>query len=392
MGEPIQSETLKTEPVKIAPVKTALHDLHVELGGRVVDFAGYALPVQFAGIVAEHNHTRTSASLFDVSHMGQLTVTGPNFETTVAALETLIPADLASLKPGEMRYSVLLNDGGTIEDDLIVTRPAIGQADDGVINIVINAGRKTHDLAVFQKQLGAQLQFVLADNLALLALQGPKAATALARLCDAPHKLSFMQSAPATIAGVSTIVSRCGYTGEDGFEISVLNEHAEHIARLLLSEDEVLPAGLGARDSLRLESGLCLYGHDMDDTIDPISAGLLFSIGKQRRETGGFAGFEHVRAIREEGPTLKRVGLSFEGRMPVREGAEIVDENDAVIGSVTSGTFSPTLQHPISMAYVPRKLSKIGTQVTARVRGKPTIGVVTKMPFVPQTYKREPGL
>lgn len=375
-----------------APQATALHNLHVELGGRVVDFAGYALPVQFKGIVAEHAHTRTAASLFDVSHMGQLTVKGENFQSTAAALETLIPGDLQGLKPGEMRYSVLLNDRGTIEDDLIVTRPAPDQADDGVIYIVINAARKHHDLSILENQLGGQLSFTLADNLSLLALQGPKAATALANLCDAPHKIAFMQSISTQIAGVPVVVSRSGYTGEDGFEISVDNEHAEKIARLLLDQPDVLPAGLGARDSLRLESGLCLYGHDMDDTIDPITANLLFAIGKQRRETGGFAGFDQISAIRAEGPTLKRSGIVFDGRMPVREGAEIIDQDDVVIGRVTSGTFSPTLQKPIAMAYIPRNLAKDGQQVTARVRGKPVVGTVSKMPFVPQTYKREPGL
>lgn len=380
------------QPSQPTLIKTALHDYHVELGGRVVDFAGYALPVQFAGIVAEHTHTRIAASLFDVSHMGQLAVIGPDFATTAAALQKRIPADLESLQHGEMRYSVLLNDKGTIEDDLIVTRPTRGQADDGVIFVVLNAARKFHDLKIFEDSLGNEVKCILSNERSLLALQGPKAASVLSRFCDAPHKLGFMQSAPANIEGVCVVVSRCGYTGEDGFEISVLDEFAERVAFRLLAEQEVLPAGLGARDSLRLEAGLCLYGQDIDDGIDPVSAGLLFAIGKNRRANGGFAGFEHVRDVLENEPKFKRVGLSFEGRMPVRKGAQIVDELGAVIGRVTSGTFSPTLEHPIAMAYVPPHLSSIGTRVTANVRGKSIIGTVTKVPFVPHNYKREPGI
>ncbi|MCF6303635.1 MAG: glycine cleavage system aminomethyltransferase GcvT, partial [Devosiaceae bacterium] len=271
-----------------SPQKTALFDLHVAQGGRMVDFAGYELPVQFSGIVAEHEHTRTQASLFDVSHMGQITVSGDDDLTTLSALEAIFPGNLKNLKPGGMRYTVLLNENGGIEDDLIVTRPADGQAAKGTIFIVVNAARKHHDLAVMQLELGGQLSFELHEEKSLLALQGPMAATVLSNLCDAPLKLSFMQSMPANIKGIACQVSRCGYTGEDGFELSVASGTAAKLAQVLYEDERVKPAGLGARDSLRLEAGLCLYGHDMNDEIDPVSANILFAIGKQRRTDGGF--------------------------------------------------------------------------------------------------------
>ena len=374
------------------PIPTALHDLHVSQGGRMVDFAGYDLPVQFAGIVKEHLHTRESASLFDVSHMGQVTITGPDHATTIDALERVFPGNLKNLKPGGMRYTVLLNENGGIEDDLIVTRPAIGQAPDGTMFLVVNAARKTHDVALIQQALGAGFEVVLHQNKALLALQGPLAATVLAAHSDAPDKLAFMNSTPAEIAGIDCQISRCGYTGEDGFEISVSNEKAQELARLIYGDARVAPAGLGARDSLRLEAGLCLYGHDMNDTIDPVSANIIFAIGKKRRTEGGFIGDKAVLKVIADGPDMRRIGVEFSGRMPVREGAKIVDDAGNEIGHVTSGTFSPCLQKPIALAYVPTALSKTGTPIIATVRGKQVAGQVCDMPFVTQNYARKPGL
>lgn len=370
-------------------LKTALYDVHLKQGGRMVGFGGYALPVQYAGIVAEHLHTRQNASLFDVSHMGQITVTGADDLATATALETIMPADLLGLAPGQMRYTVLLNASGGIEDDLIVTRPA--EAPDGTFFIVVNAAMKNQDFALMQKALGHELQFELHEDRALIALQGPKAAIALGRHSDIADQLTFMQAAPCLVGDIACQVSRSGYTGEDGFEISVDNTHAVRLAELLLSEPEVAPAGLGARDSLRLEAGLCLYGHDMNDEIDPVAAGLKFAIGKRRRTGGGFVGAEQVIAALNNGTEKTRVGIRFDGRQPVREGAEIVDADGQMIGHITSGTFSPTLEAPIAMGYVPSALATPGTAITALVRGKSIAGITTKMPFVPTRYFRKPS-
>lgn len=368
-------------------LNTPLYDTHVQWGGRMVGFAGYAMPVQYKGVIAEHEQTRTAASLFDVSHMGQVIVTGSDHETTARALETLMPGDLVGLNPGEMRYTLLLNDEGGIEDDLIVTRPA-EDGTDGVLMIVFNAGRKDHDVAILRDKLDSSIKIETFWDKALMALQGPKAADVLARYCDLPSKLSFMNAAATTIEGMDVYVSRSGYTGEDGFELSVSTDDAVKLAELLVSNDEVEPAGLGARDSLRLEAGLCLYGHDMDDKRDPISAGLIFAIGKGRRVEGGFAGASVVQKIIKDGASEKRVGVKFEGRLPVREGAEIVDENGAKIGVVTSGTFGPTIGAPVAFAYVPADKAALGTELTAMVRGKPVKGVVEKLPFTPANYVR----
>ncbi|WP_116653376.1 glycine cleavage system aminomethyltransferase GcvT [Pelagibacterium sediminicola] len=370
-------------------LKTALYDRHVAAGGRMVEFGGYALPVQYAGIVAEHNHTRQAASLFDVSHMGQMVVTGPDHETTIAALEALTPGDLASLAPGQMRYTVLLNAKGGIEDDLMVTRPAAGEAPDGVIFMVVNAARKHHDLALMQKALPEGVSVTLRDDVSLLALQGPAAAEVLGGHTDVADRLAFMETLPATIGSIPASVSRSGYTGEDGFEISVANEDAPALFDLLMANPLVKPAGLGARDSLRLEAGLCLYGHDMDDTIDPVSANLLFAIGKRRRAQGGFIGDEAVMARLAQGVAERRVGLRFEGRQPVREGAELIDENGAVIGRVTSGTFAPTVEASIALGYLPADLAAMDTPITAMVRGRPVAGAVVATPFVPHRYVRK---
>lgn len=373
-----QTENLQTTP---------LNDTHIGWGGRMVGFAGYSMPVQYKGVIAEHEQTRSSASLFDVSHMGQVIVTGPDHETTAQALESLMPGDLVGLNPGEMRYTLLLNEQGGIEDDLIVTRPS-EEGTDGVLMVVFNAGRKDHDVAILREKLDPSLKIETFWDKALMALQGPKAADVLARYCDLPSKLSFMNAASTTIEGMEVYVSRSGYTGEDGFELSVAADDAVKLAELLVGNDEVEPAGLGARDSLRLEAGLCLYGHDMDDKRDPISAGLIFAIGKGRRVEGGFPGASTIQKIIKDGATEKRAGVRFEGRMPVREGAEIVDADGNKIGVVTSGTFGPTIGAPVAFAYVPAELAKLGTELTAMVRGKPVKGVVEKLPFTPANYVR----
>lgn len=364
--------------------QTSLYNLHIANGGRMVDFCGYSLPIQYSGIVKEHIHTRNSASLFDVSHMGQIIITGGDFVSMAKALEVLIPADILSLKPSEMRYSVLLNEGGGIIDDLIITR----DAKDLAIFIVVNAATKENDFAILQKGLAGDFDIKLEMGKSLIALQGPKAAQVIKKYSSIANELVFMTSGYANIAGFETYISRSGYTGEDGFEISVADEDALELAKILLENEEVEFAGLGARDSLRLEAGLCLYGHDMNEEIDPISASIIFAIGKRRREEGGFVGFEKISSILANGVEQKRVGVIFDGRMPVREGAEIVDEQGQKIGHVTSGSFSPILEKPIAFAYVPKTLSKIGNSVIAIVRGKQVLGTIVKMPFIAQNYLR----
>ncbi|MCD7059255.1 glycine cleavage system aminomethyltransferase GcvT [Pelagibacterium xiamenense] len=371
--------------------KTPLYDRHVAAGGRMVEFGGYMLPVQYpGGIVAEHNHTRSSASLFDVSHMGQIVLTAHDHAAAVKALETITPADIASLAPGEMRYTVLLNAKGGIEDDLIIARPVEGQAEDGVMYLVVNAARKHHDLRYMQETFEGEARFEMRPDLALIAIQGPKAAEVLGRHTDIVESLAFMQAAPATVGGIEAMVSRSGYTGEDGFELSIEHTDAEALFDLLIADERVKPAGLGARDSLRLEAGLCLYGHDMNEFTDPVSASLLFAIGRNRRTKGGFFGDERILKKIAYGADDKRVGIRFDGRQPVREGAELVDKHGNVIGEVTSGTFGPTVQAPIAMGYVPADAAEIGSPVTALVRGKPIAGTVVKMPFVPHRYVRKP--
>lgn len=357
----------------------------------MVEFGGYALPVQYKGIVAEHVHTRNGASLFDVSHMGQMVVTGPDHGTTIAALEALTPGDLASLSPGEMRYTVLLNDRGGIEDDLIVTRPAEGLEPDGVIYMVVNAARKYHDLEFIRGRAPQDVTFDLLDDRSLIALQGPHAAGVLRRYTNVVDLLGFMQATSTAIDGITVGISRSGYTGEDGFELSVADADAVKLFDLLLADESVEPAGLGARDSLRLEAGLCLYGHDMDDATDPITAGLIFAIGKNRRAEGGFSGADVLLPRIAQGTEEKRVGIRFEGRQPVREGAELVDGQGQTIGRVTSGTFAPTAQASIAMGYVPAGIARQGEPVTALVRGKPVSGTIVKTPFVPHRYHRKPA-
>jgi len=364
--------------------KTPLHSLHLALGAKMVPFAGYEMPVQFpAGIMQEHLHCRAGAVLFDVSHMGQAFAVGAQGP---AVLETLMPGNIKDLKPGRIRYTQLLNDQGGILDDLMVTNL---EEMDAHLFLVVNAACKDADLAMIEAALaeaGGEIRRL--DDRALLAVQGPAAATALERISPGIGDLKFMAGRWTPVAGVDAYVSRCGYTGEDGFEISVAADEAEALARALLEQSEVEPAGLGARDSLRLEARLCLYGHDIDSGTTPIEADLGFSISKRRREEGGFPGAALVQDQIKNGTARRRVGIRPEGRTIAREGAEILDAGGAEIGRVTSGGFSPTLQAPIAMGYVAASAAQPGTPVQVRVRGREYPAAVAAMPFVEQRYYR----
>jgi aminomethyltransferase len=357
-----------------------LYDLHVALGGRMVPFAGYSLPVQYkAGIMAEHTHTRAAASLFDVSHMGQAVVVG---DGAVAAVEALVPGDIAGLDRHHIRYTQLTNDTGGIIDDLMVTRLADG------LGLVVNGARKAVDYAHLEAALAGGCTLEPQPERALLALQGPQAAAALARHAPDCDKLAFMQSGAFELKGVTAWISRSGYTGEDGFEISVPATDASAVAEALLAEPEVEPAGLGARDSLRLEAGLCLWGHDIDETTTPVEAALAWSVGKRRRAEGGFPGDAVILDQIEKGPARKRVGLRPEGRAPAREGAEITDPDGTPIGAVTSGGFGPTVGGPVAMGYVAAGHADPGAPVRLMVRGKALAADVAKLPFVKPNYVR----
>ncbi|WP_341303638.1 glycine cleavage system aminomethyltransferase GcvT [Pseudomonas sp. TMP25] len=366
--------------------KTPLHALHVELGARMVPFAGYDMPVQYPlGVMKEHLHTREHAGLFDVSHMGQIILRGAN---AAKALESLLPVDIIDLPVGMQRYAMFTDENGGILDDLMVAN--LG---DGTLFLVVNAGCKHQDLAHLQQHIGSQCAVKsLFEARALLALQGPKAVDVLASLAPEVAHMTFMQFAPVRLLGVDCYVSRSGYTGEDGFEISVPAEHAEMLARSLLAEPEVYAIGLGARDSLRLEAGLCLYGHDMSTGVTPIEASLLWAISKSRRDggarAGGFPGAARIFAQQQQGVASKRVGLLPQERVPVREGAEIVDADGNMIGTVSSGGFGPTLGAPVAMGYVQSSHIALGTELWAMVRGKRVAMKVAKTPFVPQRYYR----
>ncbi|MCP4381164.1 MAG: glycine cleavage system aminomethyltransferase GcvT [Hyphomicrobiales bacterium] len=369
---------------------TPLHGLHEELDARMVPFAGYAMPVQYpTGILAEHNHVRSAAGLFDVSHMGQACLVGPDHETTARALESLTPGDFVGLRPGRERYTVLLTEDGGIIDDMMVTRP-VGADGDGVLTLVVNAARKDVDYADFRQRLPSNVRLEPKDDLALLALQGPLAAEVLARHVQDLGEPTFMSARPARVEGVDCTVFRSGYTGEDGFEISLPATAAEGVARALLAEPEVAPIGLGARDSLRLEAGLCLYGHDIDVTTTPVEADLLFAIAKRRRAEGGFPGADRIRRELEEGPGRKRVGLRLDGRAPAREGAPVTTDDGRHLGAVTSGTFGPTVGAPIAMGYVDVAFAEFGRALSVSVRGRSLPATVAPMPFVPHRYFRKP--
>lgn len=371
-----------------APLKTPLHARHVALGARMVPFAGYDMPVQYpSGILTEHNWTREKAGLFDVSHMGQAFLVGPDHETTAKALEALIPADIVNLAPGKQRYSQLLNDEGGILDDLMVTRSADSD-EDGALYLVVNAACKDADYPHIEARLPSNVKLIRAEHRGLIALQGPGAEAALAALAPEAAEMGFMTSRAMKIAGIKANVSRSGYTGEDGYEISAAATKIGEIWDTLLLDGNVKPIGLGARDSLRLEAGLCLYGHDIDTTTSPIEAGLNWSLQKRRREEGGFPGAARIQRELAEGTSRVRVGLLPEGRAPAREGTEIATPEGEVIGTVTSGGFGPTLNGPCAMGYVAKALSAPGTKLNLIVRGKPLPAVVAPMPFVPHHYKR----
>ena len=362
--------------------RTPLYALHLELGGKMVPFAGYEMPVQYpAGVLKEHLHTRAHAGLFDVSHMGQAFLSGDN---PAAELERLTPADVIGLKEGMQRYGLLLTAKGTIKDDFMFSRLA-GEAP---LYLVVNAGCKDGDFAYISGVLAGGATLTPRPDRALLALQGPEAAKFLERHSPGISDLTFMRVVRATVAGAPAIISRTGYTGEDGFEISIEGADAEKVARALLAEPEVMPIGLGARDSLRLEAGLCLYGHDMDDTIDPVEANLVWSIGKRRKAEGGFAGANIVLDKLANGVAKKRIGILPEGRAPAREGSEIA-WNGKIIGKVTSGGFGPSLNGPLAMGYVESEFAENGTKIELMVRGKALAATVAPMPFVPNGYKRK---
>ncbi|MEO1040007.1 MAG: glycine cleavage system aminomethyltransferase GcvT [Pseudomonadota bacterium] len=358
-------------------LRTPLHDLHLELGAKMVPFAGYDMPVQYEGVMAEHNHTREAAGLFDVSHMGQARVTGDE-----AALEALITADLSQIGPGEQKYSLLLNDEGGVMDDLMVSRP-----DGRGVFLVVNAACKANDFAHMASRFGDRAGLTVLSDRALLALQGPQAHGVMEALCPPAAKLIFMQAGRFSLAGFDVLIFRSGYTGEDGFEISVPNADADALARVLLADDRVKPIGLGARDSLRLEAGLCLYGHDMDETRTPVEAALMWAVAKSRRERADFPGAERILAERAAGAKEKRVGLLLKDRAPAREGTEIVVGGERV-GIVTSGGFGPTVGGPIAMGYVRADLAAPGTPVDLMVRGKARAAEIVKTPFVAQRYYR----
>jgi len=367
-------------------LKTPLHALHLELGARMVPFAGYAMPVQYpAGLMAEHIHTRTAAGLFDVSHMGQLRLVGPG---AAAALETLIPVDVIGLAVGKQRYGLLLNEDGGIIDDLMF----FNRGDD--IFVIVNGACKVGDMAHIQQKIGSRCEVIPMPEMALLALQGPQAVTALSRLAPDVEQLVFMTGGRFSVAGCDCFLTRSGYTGEDGFEISVPAAQADTLARALLAQPEVHPIGLGARNSLRLEAGLCLYGNDLDTRTTPVEASLNWAIQKVRRSggerAGGFPGAAKVLAQLDTPASLarKRIGLIALERVPVREHTELHNDEGRRVGEVTSGLLGPTIDKPVAMAYVAPAFAAIGTRLNAIVRGKPVSMEVTAMPFVPARYFR----
>jgi aminomethyltransferase len=370
----------ETAPPKLQT--TPLHALHVSLGAKMVGFAGYEMPVQYpTGIIKEHLHTRAAAGLFDVSHMGQAFLDGDDPART---LEQLTPADIVGLKNGQMRYALLLNDEGGIKDDFMAAR-LIGER---ALYLIVNAGTKHADFAFIAARLRGAAILHPQGARGLLALQGPQAESVLSRHARDVASLGFMKVTRTEIAGAPAIVSRSGYTGEDGFEISLEAKDTEGVARALLAEPEVLPVGLGARDSLRLEAGLCLYGHDIDETTSPIAAGLAWVIGKRRRLARDFPAAERLMNELLEGTRRKRVGLRLADKAPAREGTEIVDAKDMIVGRVTSGGYGPSIAAPIAMGYVNTGLAADGTELGLLVRGLKRPARVAPLPFVPHRYKR----
>ena len=363
------------------PIKTtSLYDRHIALGAKIVPFTGYSMPLNYpAGILAEHLHTRENASLFDVSHMGQISIWG---EGAAHALEWLVPGDIIGLAPSALRYTQFTNDQGGIHDDLMVTNA------DGRLMLVVNAACKDADLKLLEVGFQGSVDVALHDDKALIALQGPQAAAVLARHAPMAARLEFMHAAAMEIAGADAFVTRSGYTGEDGFEISVYAEAAIDVWDTLLAEPEVSPAGLGARDSLRLEAGLCLYGHDINETTSPVEAGLLWSIGKRRRQEGGFPGEQRILDEIANGAKRCRVGIMPEGRAPARENTEILSAAGEPVGIVTSGGFGPSTGGPVAMGYVDAVYAKTGTPLGLLVRGKTIPASVVKLPFAAHRYHR----
>lgn len=361
---------------------TPLTEAHVALGARMVEFAGYDMPVQYAeGVLKEHLWTREHAGLFDVSHMGQARLRGAD---PLAAFETLTPGDFKGLKPGRQRYSLLLNDQGGIIDDLMAARP-----DDDGLFVIVNGACKENDYRLIADALAGKAEVERLEDRALLALQGPEAAAALKVHVPEAATIAFMEARVMHGFGVDLIVSRSGYTGEDGYEISIPAHAAVSVWNTLLADERVKPIGLGARDSLRLEAGLPLYGHDLDESVSPIEADLSFAIAKRRREAGDFPGAQRILAEMSHGPARVRVGLKVLEGAPAREGAEITSEDGAVIGRVTSGGFSPSLRQGVALGFVPPLHSDPGTQLKVLVRGKPQAAEVVKTPFVPHRYVRK---
>ncbi len=369
-----------------ALLETPLHALHLELGARMVPFAGYSMPVQYpSGLMAEHLHTRAAAGLFDVSHMGQLRLQGSG---AAAAFETIVPVDVLDLPVGKQRYGLLLNDDGGILDDLMF----FNRGDD--LFVIVNGACKVADLAHIQQKIGALCDVIPMPGMALLALQGPQAVTALSRLAPGVESLVFMTGGRFEVAGCDCFLTRSGYTGEDGFEISVPAEQADQLARALLAQPEVKPVGLGARNSLRLEAGLCLYGNDIDTSTTPVEGNLNWAIQKVRRtggaRAGGFPGAEKILA-QLANPSLlsrKRIGLTALERVPVRDHTALHNLDGALIGEVTSGLLGPSINQPVAMGYVSPEFATLGTRVNAMVRGKPVPMEVTSMPFLPTHYYR----
>ena len=371
-------------------LRTPLHDCHVALGARMVPFAGYEMPVQYAdGVLKEHLWTRERAGLFDVAHMGlaYLRAADNSHDTVARALEALVAADILSLAPGRQRYTQLLNDEGGIIDDLMVARSA-DAAHEGWLYLVVNAARKAVDFAHMKASLPPGVELVPSDQFALVALQGPAAEDVLSRFDPGVRELAFMAAGTIVIDGVEIHLTRSGYTGEDGFELPLPVADAQRLWNLLIEDDRVRPIGLGARDSLRLEAGLCLYGHDIDETTSPVEAGLAWSIQKRRRAEGGFPGADRIQRELADGPTRRRVGIRPEGRAPAREGTPIHRPAGDAVGTVTSGGFGPTVAGPVAMGYVPAELATPGTRLDLIVRGKPMPAEVVKLPFIEPSYKR----
>lgn len=375
--------------------RTPLYDLHVELGAKLVPFAGYEMPVQYPmGVKDEHLWTRAHAGLFDVSHMGPCFLSleegiggGDEAHAKIAALiEQLVPSDIAGLKEGQARLTVLLNEDGGILDDLIITRP-IGEDAQGSLYIVVNGAVKEQDWAIFEAALAGKAVLTRADDRILFALQGPEAVDVMTDFFPGCEELKFMHHMPFEMNGKSCIVSRCGYTGEDGFEVLVASKAGLPLISEMLTDERVKPIGLGARDSLRLEAGLCLYGHDMDAGRNPVEAALTWVIQKTRRERADFPGAMNILKAITDGSAEKRVGIRPLERAPAREGTEI-QVGETIVGAVTSGGFGPSVDHPVAMGYVRTDLAVPGTKIDLMVRGKARPAVVTELPFVPHNYKR----